>query len=97
MSSDRLEVFAGVSVFLGNWVSHQRQNYKSGHLSPERIAALAGLPGWDWGPLKRGPQRDEERDLRIKELCDNGLSLQQIADKVNLSRQRVHQIIQRVK
>ena len=31
---------------LGTWVCHQRGDERSN--SPERIAELEGLPGWEW-------------------------------------------------
>jgi DNA-binding CsgD family transcriptional regulator len=54
---------------------------------------LAGLPGWEWGPLPPGPASKDNRDQEILELRKSGLSLQQIADRYNISRQRVHQIV----
>jgi len=37
---------------LGQWVSNQRQFYKKGKLSPERIKALEKLNGWLWDARK---------------------------------------------
>lgn len=80
---------------LGDWVSHQRSLKKHGALSPEREKFLAGLPDWQWGPLKRGPKKNEAKAQRIKELRRQGKSLSEIAYEVQLSRQRVHQILKK--
>jgi hypothetical protein len=34
---------------LGKWVDKQRQQYKKGLLSPERVALLESVDGWLWG------------------------------------------------
>lgn len=84
----------GAEVPLGSWVGYMRQRYRRGFLPQERIDDLAGLPGWEWGPLRPGPIVDATRDNQIMWLRDQGKSLQQIADQFHLSRQRVHQIVQ---
>lgn len=33
---------------LNNWVKHQRQYFKKGKLSKERIKLLESLEGWEW-------------------------------------------------
>lgn len=33
---------------LGEWVVHQRAEYRRGVLEPERVAALEAVPGWLW-------------------------------------------------
>lgn len=81
------------TILLGDWVSHQRNAKRKGLMSPAREQKLAGLPGWEWGPLKKGPRKNEQRAQEITELHEQGLSLSQIADRVGLSRQRVHQIL----
>lgn len=91
------ETLAGQEVPLGAWVGYTRQRYRRGCLSESRVAILAGLPGWQWGPLAPGPAADPARDREILELRSQGISLQKIADKFNLSRQRVHQIVKAVK
>jgi len=83
-------------IYLGTWVSYLRTRYKHNKLSEEKIAALEALPGWKWS-LQPGPQRDEERDEEILRLREEGNTLQAIGDRFGLSRQRVHQIIERAK
>lgn len=86
---------SGTPILLGDWVSYQRGLHKRGLLSPDCEKMLAGLPKWDWGPIKRGPKRNEQQAKHIKQLREKGLSLSQIALQVNLSRQRVHQILKK--
>lgn len=82
----------GTVVKLGAWVGYIRQRNRNGKLSPARVEALGTLPGWEWGPLRPGPRTDDARNAEIRELRASGLSLQSIADRFGLSRQRVHQI-----
>jgi hypothetical protein len=35
---------------LGSWVLVRRADFRAGRLPPERVASLAGLPGWSWEP-----------------------------------------------
>lgn len=91
--ANHIEQTPSGTILLGDWVSHQRNAMRKGLMSPARINKLAGLPGWEWGPLKKGPRRNEERAQTISSLHEQGLSLSQIADQVYLSRQRVHQIL----
>jgi superfamily II DNA or RNA helicase len=44
------EFFEG--YFLGKWVSHQRNYYKSNNLSQKRIDLLNEIKGWTWDPLE---------------------------------------------
>lgn len=80
-------------VRLGSWVAYVRQRYRSGLLSVDRANQLAGLPGWEWGPLRPGPSADHGRNMKIRTLRAEGVSLQKIGDEFGLSRQRVHQIV----
>ncbi|GAB4822680.1 hypothetical protein N2152v2_009726 [Parachlorella kessleri] len=52
---------------LGKWVTGQRQSYR-GHkrqpLSSERVAALAGTPGWSWGEYLVTPWEDRYQQLQ---------------------------------
>jgi len=34
---------------LGRWAAVQRERYWANRLPPEHVAALQGVPGWDWG------------------------------------------------
>ena len=92
-----VEIVAGQEVPLGAWVGYTRQRYRRGCLAESRVSTLSALPGWQWGPLSPGPAADPERDQKILELRNQGISLQKIADQFNLSRQRVHQIVKAVK
>lgn len=92
-----VEEIGGRQIALGAWVGYTRQRFRRGSLAPQRAEQLAGLPGWQWGPLSPGPAADPDRDREILELRSQGLSLQKIADKFNLSRQRVHQIVKMAK
>ena len=38
--------------YLGTWVNAQRQNYKKGGISEDRIKLLESFPGWTWDPLE---------------------------------------------
>lgn len=80
---------------LGTWVSYARQRYRAGKLSPARIADLAGLTDWEWGPLRPGPSADELRNAEIMAMRHDKASLREIGDAFGLSRQRVHQIVAR--
>jgi hypothetical protein len=88
-----VEIIEGTEINLGSWVGYTRQRYKKNELSPDRVEAIAVIPGWEWGPLKPGPATDIGRNSEIFEMRRSGLSLRQIADKFDLSRQRIHQIV----
>jgi DNA-binding NarL/FixJ family response regulator len=83
----------GGSVQLGTWIGYVRQRYKNNKLPVERVEILNNIPGWTWGPLKPGPKPNISRNAEIAELSTSGQSLTQIADRYNLSRQRIHQIV----
>ena len=84
-------------ISLGAWVGYIRQRYRKNQLSAARISVLEQIPGWSWGPFQPGPPTDTERNESIREMRIQGLSLRQIADEFDLSRQRVHQIVKKMK
>lgn len=90
------EVIDNQSINIGTFVSYVRNRYHAGSLSPQQIAALEQMPGWTWGPLRPGRLADNNRDAEIKHLHEGGLSLSQIGSRYDLSRQRVHQILNRL-
>jgi DNA-binding NarL/FixJ family response regulator len=90
--STHTEVVEGRNVALGAWVGYMRQRNRAGLLSSERKQTLEGISGWAWGPLRPGPATNTERDENILVLRSQGLSLETIASKFGISRQRVHQI-----
>lgn len=90
-----IELLDAEQINLGAWVGYMRQRYKNEKLAQVRIDALNAITGWTWGPLKPGPATKTLRNDDITKLRQTGLSLSQIADQYNLSRQRIHQIIKR--
>jgi len=86
------EVVEGRNIALGAWVGYMRQRNRAGLLSAERKSSLEAIVGWTWGPLRPGPATNTERDENILVLRSEGLSLEKIAMKFGISRQRVHQI-----
>lgn len=93
--ANHVELYEGRNTPIGAWVGYMRQRYRAGLLSQSRIDRLQSLNGWTWGPLRPGPASNNERDQQILQLRSEGLSLQAIAEKVGVSRQRVHQIARR--
>ena len=89
-----VEVVDGHEVPLGAWVGYMRQRYKKQQLSDYRIKMLESVPDWQWGPLSPGPSVNKGRNVQIIEMHKSGKSLRAIADVFELSRQRVHQIVQ---
>jgi hypothetical protein len=43
-----VEPFDGQTFNLGAWASNRRAAFKRGQLSPDSVAALEALPGWEW-------------------------------------------------
>lgn len=84
-------------IGLGTWVAYMRTKYRKNALSSEKVSQLESLQGWVWNPGKPGPAGNPKRDEEIIKARLAGEHLQQIADKFNLSQQRVHQIIERSK
>jgi len=92
--ASHIEILDGEEVRLGAWVGYIRQRSRKGLLQDDRIEALNQIPGWEWGPLRPGPRTNAARNKDILAERRRGASLQQIAEKYNLSRQRIHQIVQ---
>ena len=90
-----IEILDGKEIAVGAWVGYIRQRQKKGMLSAEKMEILAALPGWEWGPLKPGPASDSGRNSEILRMRGQGMTLRQIADSYDLSRQRVHQIVKK--
>lgn len=86
----------GVPVSLGSWVSYLRVKNKMGTLAQDKKEMLEKFPAWSWGPCKPGPLGDAQRDEAMRQAREAGRSLQSIADEYGLSRQRVHQILERI-
>lgn len=91
-----IEIVDNNDVTLGAWVGYVRQRRRKNQLSDERAAAIQAINGWQWGPLKPGPSTDSNRNSEILQMRAAGSSLRQIADKFDLSRQRVHQIVKNI-
>ncbi len=83
----------GVLINLGTWVAYIRTKHRQGLLTAEEIDCFEQLLGWSWNPKKTGPIRDFKRDKEIQDARESGVLPQQIADRFNISRQRVHQIL----
>lgn len=86
----------GETISLGSWVTYVRIKYRAGTLAIERTAQLESFPGWTWGPCKPGPTGNPDRDSAMVQARQVGRSLQSIGDEYGLSRQRVHQILNRM-
>lgn len=93
-----VEVVDGEEVQLGTWLAYVRQKKRGGTLSDEIIAGcLLVNPDFSWTKRKTGPKvRNSVRDLNIYTLHASGVSLEKIAEQYGISRQRVHQICQKV-
>ena len=88
-----IESYEGEPVRLGNWVNYTRGRHRKNELPMERVRGLEMIPGWAWGPLRPGPHRKLERDAEILTARRGGQTMSQIADRYELSRQRIHQIV----
>jgi len=91
--SHHVEILNNNEIPLGTWVSYMRQRYKNKKIFVHYAEQLENIPGWSWGPLRRGPKRKVERNGRILSMRTDGHSITQISDEFNISRQRVHQIV----
>jgi DNA-binding NarL/FixJ family response regulator len=94
--ASHIEKFEDQSISLGAWAGYIRQRYRNGLLSQERVVKIQAISGWQWGPFQPGPATDAQRNEKIKQMRTNGMSLRQIADEFDLSRQRVHQIVKKL-
>ena len=90
------EIVEDKQVRVGAWVGYIRQRAKQGKLSAEKRQALESINGWEWGPRKPGPATNHNRNVEILSLRRQGMTLSQIADSFDLSRQRVHQIVNKI-
>lgn len=88
-----IENVAGTDIKLGSFVGYVRQRRKAGKLPQYRIEELERVPGWEWGPLRPGPSSNNPRNALILRDHGAGLSLSNLAEKYELSRQRIHQIV----
>lgn len=88
-----IEILEGVEIKLGCFVGYVRQRYKANRLPIERVQMLQTVPGWEWGPLRPGPMSNSSRNASIRSDHQSGLSLSNLAEKYELSRQRIHQIV----
>jgi Mor family transcriptional regulator len=90
-----IEIVDGAEVNLGAWVGYIRQRRKKNQIAAEKVQILENLAGWAWGPLKPGPATNYHRNSEILQMRGQGMTLRQIADSYDLSRQRVHQIVKK--
>jgi DNA-binding NarL/FixJ family response regulator len=92
-----VENFEEKDVTLGAWAGYIRQRFRKGQLSQERIDIISQISQWQWGPFQPGPATDSKRNEVIRNMRTEGKSLREIADEFDLSRQRVHQIVKKLK
>lgn len=85
------------TVFLGPWVSKVRGQYRNGKLLPHRAAELSKIPGWHWNVSKPGPRVHRGRDEEIIQRVADGTPVRDIAKELNITTQRVNQILRRHK
>ena len=92
-----IEILNEKEISLGAWAGYIRQRFRKNQLPAARVTRLEQIEGWNWGPFQPGPATDSVRNESIRELRGQGKSLREIADEFDLSRQRVHQIIRKLK
>ena len=92
-----IEILNEKEISLGAWAGYIRQRFRKNQLPAARVTRLEQIEGWNWGPFQPGPATDSVRNESIREMRIQGLSLRQIADEFDLSRQRVHQIVKKMK
>lgn len=82
----------GEEVRLGSFVAYVRQRYRDGLLEESRVNELEQLAGWTWGGLRPGPRGHAARNEQIRQLRREGVTLEELAEQFQMSRQRIHQI-----
>lgn len=87
----------GKTVFLGPWVSKTKAQYRNGKLLPHKARELEAIPGWHWESSRPGPRVPGGRDVSIIERHAAGESSSKIAEELNLTTQRVNQILRKAK
>ena len=95
--ASHVEILNEKEISLGAWAGYIRQRFRKNQLPAARVARLEQINGWQWDPFQPGPATDSARNESIRELRVSGKSLREIADEFDLSRQRVHQIIKKLK
>lgn len=87
----------GKQIFLGPWVSKVRSQHRAGKLVPHRSRELEEISGWHWDSSRPGPRVPGGRDEEILARFEAGESTRAIADELNLTTQRVNQILRKVR
>lgn len=82
-------------VEIGKWVAYLKSRYPTGRLPLNWVSDLEGLRGWSWKAKPRGPRPRAERNAEVFVRRGSGSTLEQIAREFGISKQRVHQILQR--
>jgi hypothetical protein len=83
----------GRRIALGRWASYIKSRYRAGLLTVEQAQAFEIVPSWDWEARTPGAKINVTMHREVHTYRGMRMSLQQIADRVGLSRQRVHQIL----
>jgi len=82
----------GRTANVGTFVAYARARHRKGLLDERRVRELSRIQGWTWDRLSPGPKGKESRNEEIRRLRAQGVTLAEIAEKFEMSRQRVHQI-----
>jgi hypothetical protein len=80
---------------LGHWVTYVRARGRDHKVAADLYQWLDSQPGWEWGPLAPGPVGKQDRNAGVLARREEGATLGEIAVEFGISRQRVHQIVQR--
>lgn len=88
-----LEDIDGIGdVNLGAWCAYVRRRHATNKLTQSKVADVESVPGWAWAcPSPRLAEREQE----MKALRAEGLTLQEIASRYGVSRQRVHAVLRK--